>query len=413
LLNRFAGEPFRVSEPRRVAGAATSLSVVIPAYNEQGAIDAIVERVLAQRDALAADGVALELIVVDDGSRDATAERVARHDDVRLVRHGRNQGYGAALKTGFAAATSEWLAFLDADGTYPPEELPALCRSARESGADLVVGSRMMGTETGMPLVRRIGNGVFAVLLTLVSRRRVSDSASGMRVFRRAVLPALYPLPDGLNFTPVMSVRALYEGLRVEEVAIPYRERVGQSKLSVVKDGVRFLRSIVWTAALYNPIGIFGTLGAAMLAVAGVLGMPPVLHYLRYRNVPEDQIYRLFSVLIITTAGINVLVFALMSNAIFGLVPSVRTTGRGLPKRVGRAVASSGIALLAMGAALMLPSFVEWIRTAHITWHWSYFAAGGTLILVGLQLSIWFVLLTMIQDLAERPGRVRHDSRLE
>lgn len=402
-----------MSEPRRDIAPATALSVVIPAYNEEDAIDAILERVLGQRDALRADGVALEVIVVDDGSRDGTAERVAAHADVRLVRHARNQGYGAALKTGFAAATGEWLAFLDADGTYPPEQLPALCAIARARGADLVVGSRMMGASSEMPLVRRVGNGVFAVLLTLVSRRRVSDSASGMRVFRRAVLPALYPLPDGLNFTPVMSVRALYEGLRVEEVPIPYRERVGQSKLSVVKDGVRFLRSIVWTAALYNPIGIFGAAGVALLALAGLLGLPPVLHYLRFRNVPEDQIYRLFTVLIITTAGINVLVFGFMSNAIFGLVPSVRTTSRGLPKHVGRGVASSGIALFAVGVALMLPSFVEWIRTAHITWHWSYFAAGGTLILVGLQLSIWFVLLTMIQDLTERPDRVRNDSRLD
>ncbi len=401
-----------MSEPRRDSAPATTLSVVIPAYNEEGAIDAIVERVLGQREALAADGVALELVVVDDGSRDRTAERVTAHADVRLVRHVRNQGYGAALKTGFAAATGEWLAFLDADGTYPPEQLPALCAIARERGADLVVGSRMMGTETGMPLVRRIGNGIFAVLLSLVSGRRVSDSASGMRVFRRSALPALYPLPDGLNFTPVMSVRALYEGLRVDEVPIPYQERVGQSKLSVVKDGVRFLRSIVWTAALYNPIGIFGAAGAALLLLACALGLPPVAHYLRYRNVPEDQIYRLFTVLIISTAGINVLVFGLMSNAIFGLVPSPGTTRRPLPRRVGRTVASAGLALLAGGAALMTPSFVEWLRTAHITWHWSYFAAGGTLILVGLQLSIWFVLLTMVHELAERPAQVRHDSRV-
>src|SRR5262249_29423472 len=76
-------------------------------------------------------------------------------------------------------------------------------------------------------------------------------------------------------------------------------------------------------------------------------------------------------------------------------------------------VASAGIALFAAGILLMLPSFVEWVRTAHITWHWSYFAAGGTLILVGLQLSIWFVLLTMVHDLADRPSQIRHGSRLD
>jgi len=396
------------------ADTGTSLSVVVPAYNEENAIDAIIARLLAQRASLAAAGVTeYEVLVVDDGSRDRTAERVAAHPEVRLVRHARNQGYGAALKTGFAAARGAWLAFLDADGTYPPEQLADLYRAARKDDADLVVGSRMMGAASEMPVVRRVGNAIFATLLTLVARRRVSDSASGMRVFRKAVLPALYPLPDGLNFTPVMSVRALYEGLEVVEAPIPYRERVGQSKLSVAKDGLRFLRSIVWTAALYNPLGIFGVAALVLLGVAGVLGMPPVVFYLRHRSVPEDQIYRLFTVLIVATAGINVLVFALMSGAIFRLVPSVRTTAPPLPKRLERWGATAGVVLLVAGVALMTPAFIEWLRTAHITYHWSYFAAGGTLILVGLQLGIWFVLLSMVHELSQRQDEIRHDSRLD
>ena len=161
---------------------AGSLSVVIPAYNEENGIDAILGRVLAQREPLRAAGIGnLEVIVVDDGSRDRTAERVAAHPDVRLVRHKINQGYGAALKTGFAAAGGDLLAFLDADGTYPPEHFDALCRAANGDGADLVVGSRRAGEASGMPLVRRIGNAIFATLLTLLAGRRVSDSASGMR----------------------------------------------------------------------------------------------------------------------------------------------------------------------------------------------------------------------------------------
>ena len=392
----------------------TSLSVVVPAYNEENAIDAILARLLSQRESLAAAGVGTyEILVVDDGSRDRTAERVAAQPGVRLVRHGRNQGYGAALKTGFAAATGEWLAFLDADGTYPPENLADLYRAARASDADLVVGSRMSGATTEMPLVRWIGNTIFATLLTLVAGRRVSDSASGMRVFRKAALPALYPLPDGLNFTPVMSVRALYEGLRVTETPIPYRERVGQSKLSVAKDGLRFLRSIMWTAAMYNPIGIFGAAGLAVLLLAALLGLPPVWFYLQNRSVPEDQIYRLFTVLIISTAGINVLVFGLMSNAIFGLFPAMRTSAWRVPKQLNRWVATTGVVLGLLGVALMTPAFVEWLRTAHITYHWSYFAAGGTLILVGMQLSIWFLLLSMVHELSQRPDAIRQDSRLD
>jgi len=146
------------------ADTATSLSVVVPAYNEEKAVDAIIRRLLAQREPLRAVGIRdYEIVIVDDGSRDRTAERIAAYPDVRLVRHARNQGYGAALKTGFAAARGAWIAFLDADGTYPPEHLADLLAVGARDGADLVVGSRMRGGDSGMPLVRRVGNALFAV----------------------------------------------------------------------------------------------------------------------------------------------------------------------------------------------------------------------------------------------------------
>ena len=95
-----------------------------------------------------------------------------------------------------------------------------------------------------------------------------------MRVFKRSALGSLYPLPDGLDFTPAMSTRALYEDLRMVEVPIPYRERVGRSKLNVTKDGLRFFRSIMWTATLYNPLGIFGAVGLLALLVGAGARFP-------------------------------------------------------------------------------------------------------------------------------------------
>ena len=139
-----------------------------------------------------------------------------------------------------------------------------MCRVALD-GADLVIGSRMSGASSEMPLVRRIGNTIFATLLSVVAGVRISDSASGQRVIRREVLPMLYPLPDTLDFTPAMSTRALHEDLRIVEVPIPYKERSGRSKLSVVRDGLRFFKSIVWTALTYNPVRLFGGLSAALL----------------------------------------------------------------------------------------------------------------------------------------------------
>ena len=395
-----------------VVPLAPTLSVVIPAYNEEHGIDAILERVLAQREALLASGVGdLEVIVVDDGSRDGTADRVLAIPGARLVRHTVNQGYGAALKTGFSEARGDLLAFLDADGTYPPEHFPNLCREALEGDIDIVIGSRMLSRDSQMPLVRRIGNTIFASLLSLVGARRIWDSASGMRVFKRSALGSLYPLPDGLDFTPAMSTRALYEDLRMVEVPIPYRERVGRSKLNVAKDGLRFFRSIMWTATLYNPLGIFGAVGLLALLAALVLGFPPVLYYAQNRSVPEDSIYRLMAVLVLSAAGVNVLAFGLISRAIFNLLPGRRERRSPLPKPLQVSLAWIGLLLLLAGVGLMVPSGLEWLRTGHITHHWSYFAAGGTSILTGLQLTTWCVLLAMADDLTSRPDRARRDLR--
>src|SRR3970040_2206307 len=249
----------------------TTLSVVIPAYNEEDGIAEIVNRVLAVKDDLVKAGIAgLELLVVDDGSRDKTAEITSQIEGVRLLRHPKNRGYGAALKTGFSNAQGELIGFLGADGTYPPEYFPRLCQEALK-GSELVIGSRMSGAESKMPLTRRVGNLFFATLLSLLSHQRVTDSASGMRVFKREVLERIYPLPDGLNLTPVMSTRAVHEGIKIAEVPIPYSERVGRSKLSVLHDGRIFLQSMVWTALAYNPVRILGLVGLAGLGVAGLV----------------------------------------------------------------------------------------------------------------------------------------------
>ena len=138
-----------------------NLSIVIPAYNEEQGIAEIAQRVLAINPELHEEGIdSMELLVVDDGSSDKTAEIAQNISGVRLIKHPQNRGYGAALKTGLGHATGEWVGFLDADGTYPPEYFPQLCRAAIDGG-ELVIGSRMAGSESQMPITRRIGNLFF------------------------------------------------------------------------------------------------------------------------------------------------------------------------------------------------------------------------------------------------------------
>jgi glycosyltransferase involved in cell wall biosynthesis len=410
MMNRSHNLALVDSGDGAVRGLAESLSVVIPAHNEEHGIDAILQRILAQRDGLADVGIhELEVIVVDDGSKDGTADRIRTYADVRLIQHEVNRGYGAALKTGFNAANGDLLAFLDADGTYPPESFPELCRAVEQYDADLIIGSRMLSGESEMPLVRRVGNTIFAALLSIVGSRKISDSASGMRVFRRESLPILYPLPDGLDFTPAMSTRAVYEGLTMIEVPIPYKERVGRSKLNPLKDGIRFLRSILWTALLYDPQRFFGTLGLAMLALAVVLGLGPSIYYLQNRHLQEDMIYRLFAVLILSVAGVNLLAFGVTCQAILGLLPARRRPSPAVPRPWRGKLAGLGVIMIVFGVALMTPAALEWIATRQITSHWSYFAAGGTLILTGLGLATWFVLLMILQELTTRDARARSD----
>ena len=236
----------------------------------------------------------------------------------------------------------------------------------------------MLSGESEMPLVRRVGNTIFAALLSIVGSRKISDSASGMRVFR-GVLPILYPLPDGLDFTPAMSTRAVYEGINMVEVPIPYKERVGRSKLNPLKDGIRFLRSILWTALLYDPQRFFGTLGLAML-VAGAGARPwpddllppesppPRRHDLpAVRRADPERGRR-------QPAGVR---GHLSGDPRAAAGPAAASSGA---SRV-RGVASwpaLGVVMIVVGIGLMTPAALEWLATRQITSHWSYFAAGGT-----------------------------------
>jgi glycosyltransferase involved in cell wall biosynthesis len=394
----------------------TMLSVVIPAFNEEDGIQDIVARVLAVRPALAAVGVDdLELIVVDDGSSDRTAEMVRRQPEVRLIQHARNGGYGAALKTGFAAAQGDWIGFLDADGTYPPEYFAELYRRAAETQADLVIGSRMAGAQSEMPKVRRLGNLIFAQLVSVISGQKVTDSASGMRIFRREVLERLYPLPDGLNLTPVMSTRALHEHLSIVETPIPYSERVGRSKLSVVHDGMRFAQSIIWTALYYNPVRPLGLVSLAALVIAAFIGLGLVVTRLRGVDVISPLgAFALFSALVLSVGGVSLLALGISFNyfvALFHKTPVPQGLfGRPLfALRFEYHFGWLGLLALGGGVLLGLTSLVMAGSGVAVTRLWLYYLVSACLSLVGIQLMIAWVQVRVLDALRVRDRLVAED----
>ena len=397
----------------------TTLSIVIPAYNEERGIAEIAHRVLAIQPRLPEVGVdALELIVVDDGSSDRTAEIVGGIPGVRLICHNPNQGYGAALKTGFSQAKGELIGFLDADGTYPPEYFPQLCRVTLD-GAGLVIGSRMSGEKSQMPPMRRLGNLFFAGLLTLFSRQRVTDSASGMRVFRREILARIYPLPDGLNLTPVMSTRAIHEGISVKEFPIPYSERVGRSKLSVIRDGSIFLQSMIWTVLTYNPVRILGMIGLGGVAFTGLVAIGLVIARLMgVTNLGPWGVAALFWAVVSAILGVNMFALGITFNYLIALFykQPIKQGLLGKPifkQPLDRHFGWMGIACLLLGLLIGVISLGLGATGWEINRLWLYLLGAALLFLVGVQLIIYWILLRVLDELSQREMRTTHDLRQE
>lgn len=242
-----------------------AVSVIIPAYNEEGGIGGVLEKV---EGVLRGTGVDFELIVVDDGSTDRTGEIVKRTGAV-LIRQPANRGYGAALKLGINRARYGRILIVDADGTYPPEAIPALLKEAE--GYDMTVGART-GKHVAIPPFRRFPKWLLKKLADYLTGMRIPDLNSGLRVFKKEAAERFLPiLPDGFSFTTTITVAFLCNSLSVRYVPIDYHKRLGRSKFRPFSDTLNLLNLIIRTSLYFNPLKIFlpaaGFLLAAGLAL--------------------------------------------------------------------------------------------------------------------------------------------------
>lgn len=283
-----------------LAGGAAGVAVVIPAFNEEKAIGGVLDGL---RDALARSGRPFEIIVVDDGSSDRTAE-VARGRGVTVVAHGVNRGYGASLKSGIRASRAPYVMIIDADGTYPSDAVLKLLAAAEQH--DMVVGART-GSRVHIPLIRRPAKWLLTRLAIYLSETNIPDLNSGLRVFRRDHALRYFPiLPSGFSFTTSITLAMLCNDGRVAYIPIDYEKRTGSSKIRPIHDTLNFFMLILRTILYFNPLKVFIPPSLLILAACGVsLGWDVFAR----QDLTEKTLILLF-------AGVQLLALGLLADMI-------------------------------------------------------------------------------------------------
>lgn len=230
-------------------------SIIAPCYNEAPVIQETVEGIFA----ILPKNTPTDLIVVNDGSTDGSGEILSelstRYPSLRIVTHETNLGYGAALKSGIRHALSPIIVTVDADGTYPLDQIPALAERCRSY--DMVVGART-GENVQASTLRSIPKWFLRRWASWIARRDIPDINSGLRAFRKDLVEPLFGLlPDTFSFTLTITLAFLTTVRRVEFVPIDYAKRVGKSKIGPFQDTLRFIALIVRTGIYFAPLRVF------------------------------------------------------------------------------------------------------------------------------------------------------------
>ncbi len=232
-------------------GADIDVSIVLPVYNEAPHLPAELQRITK---AMSASEYSWELIVVDDGSTDGSADRAAGHSSTRVIRNGRNRGAGAARRIGTEAARGRVVVWSDADLSYPNDRIPELVEALGDD--DQIVGARSCEQGT-LKWLRAPAKRAICGLASVLARRRIADLNSGFRAFRREPALQYMPLlPEGFSCVTTMTMAFVMNGHRVRWVPIAYAPRAGRSKFRPVADTGRLLWQLIRTARSHDPMRV-------------------------------------------------------------------------------------------------------------------------------------------------------------
>jgi glycosyltransferase involved in cell wall biosynthesis len=279
-----------LSQPATFEG----VSIVIPAFNEEQGIGAVLEQLFGTLDQYKDQ---FEIIVVDDGSTDKTAEIVSGFP-VRLISHGINKGYGASLKTGVRAASHDLVVMMDSDGQHDPCDIIRLVELSTDH--DMVVGARTRHSHA--PLLRRPGKWLLQKTANFLAGRKIPDLNSGFRAFRRdLILRFAHILPNGFSFTTTLTLAALKENYKVAWTPITVTKRAGTSSVNPLNDGVNTFILILRTVVLFDPLKVFlppslflGVFGSAF-SIYGLI---------QFKSFPDTGVVVLTAAIVIFFMGI-------------------------------------------------------------------------------------------------------------
>jgi glycosyl transferase family 2 len=272
--------------------ARSAFSVVVPAFDEEKGLLATLDGL---REVLTRSRRQYEIVVVNDGSRDATPRILAACSDVTVVHHNENRGYGAALKTGIRSARHPLVVVIDADGTYAAAAVPVLVD--RCASADMVVGART-GLHVHSTPARGAAKWCFRQFAQWITGTPIPDLNSGLRVFDRAVAERFADLlPDGFSFTTTITVASIAERLVVHFEPVDYMPRIGRSKIRPVRDTVRIARHLFWLGLRLAPLRTAGAI-ALPLCVTG-LGLSAYDLFRLGRITPGDLAVLVAGVLVL------------------------------------------------------------------------------------------------------------------
>jgi len=277
------------------------VSIIIPVFDEREGLEAVLKDIRSVLDGR----FSFEIIVVDDGSTDGLDIAPFREKIDRFLRHRKNMGYGAAIKTGLRHSCGEKIVITDGDGTYPARAIPKLLSRLEE--CDMAVGART-GKNVQIPFMRQPAKFILGRLANYLAETKIPDLNSGLRAFwKKEAEPYLHILPRGFSLTTTLTLAFLCDDLRVDYIAIDYHKRKGKSKIRPLRDTKNILLTILRTIVYFNPLKVCLPVAMALFLLAFLI--------LLYSGFVLDRIMD-GTVSVLTIGGIQIVAIGLLADLI-------------------------------------------------------------------------------------------------